>query len=145
MLAETRNLSVNAGVGLELPTGDPALGGSVLVAMPQVNLWADIGAGAALRGRVAYAFRDSDDGFVANLALGQTITRPEAAPFGQLTYYLSANLFEPDGGATFVSLTPGARTRVAGNLFFLAGVEIPVVNTLDNFNQRLIGQLVYGF
>jgi len=147
MLAETRNLSVNAGAGLELPTGDRALGGSVLGAMPQVNLWADIGAGAALRGRVAYAFRDSDgdDGFVANLALGQTITRPEAAPLGQLTYYLSANLFEPEGGATFASLTPGVRTRVVGNLFFLAGVEIPVVNTRDSFDQRFIGQLVYGF
>ncbi len=147
MLAETRNLSVNAGAGLELPTGDRALGGSVLGVMPQVNLWADIGAGAAVRVRVAYAFRDSDgdDGFIANLALGQTITRPEAAPLGQFTYYLSANLVEPDSGATFFSLTPGVRTRVGGNLFFLAGVEIPVVNTRDSFDQRVIGQIVYGF
>lgn len=146
MLAETRNLSVNAGAGFELPTGERALGGGVLGATPQVNLWADVGAGAAVRGRVAYAFRDSDgdDGFVANLALGQTITRPEAAPFGQFTYYLAANLFEPDSGATFVSLTPGVRTRVAGNLFFLAGVEIPVANTRGDFDQRVIGQLVYG-
>ena len=147
MLAETRDLSVNAGVGYELPTGERRLGDGVLGAIPQVNLWADIGAGVAVRGRLAYAIRDRNgqDGFIANLALGQTITPPEATPLGQFTYYLSANLFQPDKGATFFSLTPGIRTRVAGDLFFLAGVEVPVVAARGEFNYRAIGQLVYGF
>lgn len=147
MLAETRNLSINAGAGVQLPTGDRAVGGDVFGVTPQVNLWADIGSGIAVRGRVAYAFRNHNgvDGFIANLALGQTITPKEATPFGQFTYYLSANLFEPDTGATFFSLTPGVRTRLAGNLFLLAGVEIPIVNSRDYFDHRIIGQFVYGF
>ena len=97
MLAETRDLSVNAGVGFELPTGQRRFFDRVFGAIPQINLWADIGAGVAVRGRLAYAIRDSNgrDGFMANLALGQTITPAEATPFGQFTYYLSANLFQP--------------------------------------------------
>ncbi len=146
MLAETRDLSVNAGVGFELPSGQRRLGGDIFGATPQVNLWADIGAGVAVRGRVAYAIRDRNgqDGFIANLALGQTVTPKEATPFGQFTYYLSANLFQPDRGATFFSLTPGIRTRLVGNIFFLAGVEVPVVRSRDDFNYRAIGQLVFG-
>jgi len=115
--------------------------------MPQINLWADVGAGVAIRGRLAYEFSDTDatEGFRANFAVGQTITPAEAVPFGQFTYYLSANLFEPEDGPTFFSLTPGIRTRLKGNLFFLAGVEVPIVNFGDTFDQRVLAQFVYGF
>ncbi len=152
MLVENRDLSLNAGVGFEFPTGSENtavgyFGPEAFGFVPQINLWTDLGAGVALRGRLSYALRDGEgvDGFAANVALGQTITSADATPFGQFTYYLSANLFVPEDGSTFFSLTPGIRTRLAGDLFFLAGVEIPVVNRSDYFDERVIAQFVYGF
>ena len=51
-------------------------------------------------------------------------------PFGDLVFYLSANLLQTiDGPSTnTVSLTPGFRTHLGGNWYFLGGVEVPVTN-----------------
>lgn len=149
MLHETRNVSINAGVGWRLPTGSVALGNQVFAAQPQINFWSDIGSGFSLRGRVGYEFADSgnSDNFILNAAIGQTITPHSGAPFGDLSWYLATNWREPTngGGRSFVSLTPGMRTHVGGNLFLLAGVEFPVTDTSASFSQRYIVQLVQGF
>lgn len=149
MLHETRNVSINAGVGWRLPTGSVALGNQVFAAQPQINFWSDIGSGFSLRGRVGYEFADSgnSDNFILNAAIGQTITPHSDAPFGDLSWYFATNWREPTngGGRSFVSLTPGMRTHVGGNLFLLAGVEFPVTDTSASFSQRYIVQLVQGF
>ncbi|MBA4048818.1 MAG: hypothetical protein C0476_09795 [Sphingomonas sp.] len=149
MLAEKRNLSINAGVGWRLPTGATVQGNNVFAAQPQLNLWTDVGKGIALRGRVGYEFanRGVADAFVMNAAIGQTVTPHSRAPFGDLTWYVSANWREPTSGRspTFVSITPGMRTHIGNNLFFLAGVEFPVANRSSFFKQRYIFQLVQGF
>lgn len=149
MLHESRNVSINAGVGWRLPTGTVELGNQVFAAQPQVNFWSDIGSGFSLRGRVGYEFADSGnpDNFILNATFGQTITPHSDAPFGDLSWYLATNWREPTngGGRSFVSLTPGMRTHVGGNLFLLAGVEFPVTDTNDSFSQRYIIQLVQGF
>lgn len=147
MLAEKRNLSINAGVGWRLPTGSVRQGNSVFTAQPQVNIWTDVGRGFSLRGRLAYEFgtRNVPDSFVLNAAIGQTVTPHSRAPFGDLTWYVAANWREPitRGGDSFVSITPGLRTHLGGNLFLLGGVEFPV--TRNAFSQRYIIQLVQGF
>lgn len=147
MLAEKRNLSINAGVGWRLPTGSIRQGNNVFAAQPQINLWTDVGHGFSLRGRVAYEFasRGVPDSFVMNAAIGQTVTPHSKAPFGDLTWYVAANWREPttSGGSSFVSITPGMRTHVGNNLFLLAGVEFPV--TGNSFSERYILQLVQGF
>lgn len=148
MLAETRNLSINAGVGWRLPIGPRRTGNSVFAAQPQLNLWSDVGSGFSLRGRVAYEFANRGEGeaFVLNAAVGQTVTKHGAAPFGDLTWYVSGNLRAPTGNrSTFVSITPGARTHLGGNLFLLAGIEIPVSGQSESFRERFIVQLVQGF
>lgn len=149
MLAEKRNLSINAGVGWRLPTGSIRQGNNVFAAQPQLNIWTDVGRGFSLRGRVAYEFADRNvpDSFVLNAAVGQTITPHSRAPFGDLTWYVAANWREPttNGGRSFVSITPGMRTHVGNNLFLLAGVEFPVTDTANSFSQRYIVQLVQGF
>lgn len=147
MLAESRDLSLNAGLGFELPTGDDSVGaGEVFGVTPQVNLWTDLGAGVSFRGRVAYSARDEGgaDGFGLSLALGQTVTPAEAAPLGQFTYSLALNWFEPDDGDGVVSLTPALRTRLVDSLFLLTGVEFPVSDD-EPYDQRWIVQLVKGF
>lgn len=149
MLVEKRNLSINGGVGWRLPTGSIRQGNNVFAAQPQLNIWTDVGRGFSLRGRVAYEFanRNQPDNFVLNAAVGQTITPHSRAPFGDLTWYVSANWRQPIRGVgnSFVSITPGMRTHVGNNLFLLAGVEFPVTNVANSFSQRYIVQLVQGF
>ncbi|OYY68145.1 transporter [Sphingomonas sp. 28-63-12] len=149
MLAEKRNLSINAGVGWRLPTGSIRQGNNVFAAQPQINLWTDVGHGFSIRGRVGYEFanRNQPDNFVLNAAIGQTVTPHSPAPFGDLTWYVAANWREPTTGRgnSFVSITPGMRTHVGNNLFLLAGVEFPVTNNRNSFSERYILQLVQGF
>lgn len=149
MVHESRNLSINVGAGWRLPTGTVELGNQVFAAQPQINFWSDIGHGFSLRGRVGYEFANSGrpDSFVLNGTIGQTITPHSDAPFGDLTWYLAANWREPTQGNanSFVSLTPGMRTHLGGNLFLLAGVEFPVTPQRESFNQRFILQFVQGF
>ena len=147
MLAETRNLSFNAGVGWRLPTGSSSFGNNVFAATPQINLWTDVGSGFSIRGRVAYELNDSgqSDAFAMNAAIGQTFTAHDKAPLGDLTWYVAGNWREPNQGSTFLSVTPGMRTHLGGNLFALAGIEIPVTNSNSTFREAFTFQLVQGF
>jgi hypothetical protein len=147
MLAETRNLSLNAGLGVRVPTGSERTGGDQFAVQPQLNLWTDVGAGVSFRGRVGWTFAESDgsDAFVLNAAIGQTVTPHERTPIGDFTWYLSGNYREPTDGSSFLSITPGVRGHVGGNLFLLVGAEFPFINVEDSFDQRLIVQLVQGF
>ena len=148
MLAETRNLSLNAGVGWRLPTGSDSFGNGVFAAQPQLNLFTDIGGGFSLRGRIAYDLPDSGvpESFILNGAIGQTVTPHDRAPLGDLTWYVASTWREfQNGGPTFVSITPGMRTHLGGNLFLLAGIEIPLANTGQFFREGFTVQLVQGF
>jgi hypothetical protein len=147
MLAETRNLSLNAGVGWRLPTGSSSFGNEIFAAQPQLNLFTDIGGGFSFRGRVAYEFPDSGapESFILNGAIGQTVTDHDRAPIGDLTWYVASTWREFDGAPTFVSITPGMRTHLGGNLFLLAGIEIPLANTSTFFREGFTVQLVQGF
>lgn len=147
MLAETRNLSLNAGVAWRLPTGSDSFGNGVFAAQPQLNLFTDIGGGFSFRGRVAYEFPDSGapESFILNGAIGQTVTDHDRAPIGDLTGYVASTWREFDGAPTFVSITPGMRTHLGGNLFLLAGIEIPLANTSTFFREGFTVQLVQGF
>lgn len=148
MLAETKNLSINAGVGWRLPWGRERLGNGFFAAQPQINLWSDVGAGFSLRGRVAYTFASEGrpSSFNLNATIGQTITAHDQAPFGDLSWYVAGNWNEPNNGApTFVSVTPGMRTHLGKNLFLLGGVEIPVANSRAFYRERFTIQFVQGF
>lgn len=147
MLAEKRNLSLNAGVGWRIPTGSRSFGNNVFAAQPQLNLWTDVGSGFSLRGRVAYEFADSGapDSFVMNAAIGQTFTPHNRAPLGDLTWYVAGNWREFENGPTFLSVTPGVRTHLGGNLFLLGGIEIPVTNSNRFYREAFTVQLVQGF
>ena len=146
MLHETQDLSINTGLGVTFPTGDDDTGGELLLFRPQVNLWSDIGRGFSFRAGTSLIFDDDGyEAFRANVALGQTVTPHDRTPFGDFTWYVSANFEEPDDGDTFLSLTPGVRTHLGNNLFFLTGAEFPVVNRDKNFDVRVFAQFVRGF
>jgi hypothetical protein len=147
MLVENRNVSLNAGVGWRLPTGSDNFGNGVFAAQPQLNLFTDVGSGFSFRGRVAYDFPDSGapESFILNAAIGQTVTDHDRAPLGDLTWYMASTWREFRNGPSFVSITPGMRTHLGGNLFLLAGIEIPLNHTAQFFREGFTVQLVQGF
>ncbi|WP_066531154.1 hypothetical protein [Erythrobacter sp. CCH5-A1] len=147
MLVEKRNVSLNAGIGWRLPTGSSSFGNEIFAAQPQLNLFTDVGGGFSFRGRVAYEFPDSGvpESFILNAAIGQTVTDHDKAPIGDLTWYVASTWREFSNGPTFVSVTPGVRTHLGGNLFLLAGIEIPLANSSSFFNEGFTVQLVQGF
>lgn len=147
MLVEKRNVSLNAGVGWRMPTGSSSFGNEIFAAQPQLNLFTEVGGGFSLRGRVAYEFPDSGvpESFILNAAIGQTVTDHDKAPLGDLTWYVASTWREFSNGPTFVSVTPGVRTHLGGNLFLLAGIEIPLANASSFFNEGFTVQLVQGF
>lgn len=149
MLVEKRNISINTGVGWRLPTGSESFGNGVFSPQPQLNMFTDLGSGFSLRGRVAYDFPDSGlaESFILNGAIGQTVTDHSNTPFGDLTWYVAGTWREFQDGTdtTFVSITPGMRMHLSGNLFLLAGIEIPLRDSSQFFNEAFTVQLVKGF
>jgi hypothetical protein len=58
------------------------------------------------------------------------VTDHDVPLFGDFTYYLSAVANTPlsGDGDTSVSLTPGMRTHLGNDWYFLAGMPIPVTD-----------------
>lgn len=155
MLTETQDLSLSAGLTVRTPTGIAATESDRLTLTPFVATWKDIGAGVQLRGALGLEVpinrtaRNALPGstLIVNAAVGQTLTPHEATPFGDFTYYVSANLRQDlgsDNARTFLSFTPGIRTHLGRNLFFLAAYEFTVVGPLS-FDQRFLVGFVKGF
>ena len=153
MLLETQDLSLSAGAGIRLPTGDEATGGDVWIVSPQLAVWHDIGNRWSLRGGVAADLRAEssavapDMALIFNAAISHTVTDHDQIPWGNFTYYLAANVkvdLDSSEDHTFVSLTPGVRTHVGDNAFLVTGVEVELTNP-DVFDQRYLLLLVVGF
>ncbi len=84
--------------------------------------------------------------FIANLAVGYYFTPHTATPFGDLVFYLSANLAQTIDGPSLntVSLTPGLRTHLGADWYLLAGVEVPVTSR-KAFDYQVLGALMKVF
>jgi hypothetical protein len=149
MLHETQDLSISAGLGVRFGTGDLATGSGQTRIFPQWQLWRDIGGGFVARGGLGVDVATNEtmppSALVSQAALGRFITPHNAAPLGDLAWSLAFvmrnNLGDPH---TFVSLTPGIRTHLGHNIFFLAGYEIPLAGPLP-FDDRLTFVLIQVF
>jgi hypothetical protein len=138
MLEETETLSLSALFSIRTPTGETKTLNDRTVLTPSLAIWQDLPAGWQWRGGIGTDFSTNgrrgpfpDESFDLNLAAGNTLTRHEAAPFGDLTPYLSANLNQFLGGGpnyTFFSLTPGVRFFLGWHTYFITGVDVPVTN-----------------
>jgi hypothetical protein len=173
MLQETEDVSLLGGLNIRVPTGDASTGNDRTLLAPFVAYWRDIGGGWAVRTGMGLVVPLStptaaaaipvptqtggprgsagpgapDATFVAGLGPGQTLTRHEAAPLGDFTYFLVSNLRQDLGRGpetTFLSITPGFRTHLGKDFFFIAGYEVPLVGPRP-FEERLTFVLVKGF
>jgi Putative MetA-pathway of phenol degradation len=152
LLTETQDTTLSFNFNIRTPTGDTKIGADQTRLIPYLAFWQDMGKGVSVRGGAGFDVPVDCDpnqhgtiGFV-NLAIGQTITEREAAPLGDFTYYVAINLSRNLGSndSTSVTLTPGVRTHLGNDWFFLAGVEVPVTGPLP-FNERFTFVLVKGF
>lgn len=136
MLEETETLSLSALFAIRTPTGETKTNNDKTVLTPSLAVWQDLPAGWQWRGGLGMDFATHggegfDEILDLNLAAGNSLTRHGAAPFGDLTPYLSANLNQFLGSGsnfTVFSLTPGIRFFLGYHTYFITGVDVPVTN-----------------
>jgi hypothetical protein len=136
MLDQTETRDISLLVSIQTPTGETKTGNGKTVVTPSLTLWQDLPDGWQLRSGIGLAVAThTNEGppeiLNLNLALGKTLTSHEAAPFGDLTPYLSANLNQNLGGSreqTEFILTPGIRFFLGWHTYFILGLNVPVTN-----------------
>src|SRR5262245_7034448 len=155
LLSELKNLTQSFNVAFRIPTGQTENVNGVASITPTYEFWTNWWQGLVIRGGagffVPYGHQSIDEvgvraSFIANLAVGYYFTPHTATPFGDLVFYLSTNLLQTIDGPSknTVSLTPGARTHLGGNWYFLTGVEVPVTHN-KAFDYQVLGALMRVF
>jgi len=132
LLHETKDFSLTTEVAVQTPTGDEPLAGRTSLT-PAVSFWNNFSGGWVVRGGVGINLPtdgSGNDTLISQFAIGQTVTAHDVPLFGDFTYYLSTVVITPlsDSGLTSVALTPGMRTHLGNDWYFLAGLPIPVTN-----------------
>ena len=133
LLHETKDFSFTGELAVVTPTGTQPLAGKTTTLIPAVAFWNNFTGRWVIRGGVGLAIpmNGSGDNLISSLAIGQTLTDHDHPLFGDFTYYLSTVVNTPlaNGGQTSVTLTPGLRTHVGNDWYFLAGLPTPVTNS----------------
>jgi hypothetical protein len=136
MLDQTETRDISLLLAIRTPSGQSRTGNGKTIVTPTIALWQDLPYGWQLRSEIGMDFATHGDEGLSevlnlNLALGQTLTSNEAAPFGDLTPHLSANLNQDLGSRrdlTNVTLTPSIRFFLGWHTYFIMGVRVPVTN-----------------
>jgi hypothetical protein len=130
LLEETQDFSLTAELAVGIPTGTQPLAGNRTTLTPNISFWDNIAGRVVIRGGVGVLFPTdgSGDEFIGQLAIGQTLTDHDVPLLGDFTYYLSMVVDTPlsNSDLTRVTLTPGIRTHLGHDWYFLAGLPVPV-------------------
>ncbi len=133
LLHETKDFSFTGELAVLTPTGTQPLAGNTTTLIPAVAFWNNFTGRWVIRGGLGLAIpmNGSGDNLISSLAIGQTLTDHDHPFLGDFTYYLSTVVNTPlaNGGQTSVTLTPGLRTHVGNDWYFLAGLPTPVTNS----------------
>ena len=130
LLHETKDFSLTAEVAALVPTGNQPLAGKTAL-VPAISFWNNFAGRWVIRGGLGDYIPlggGGSDNLISQLAIGQTLTDHDVPLFGDFTWYVSAVANTPlrDGQHTSVTLTPGMRTHVGNDWYFLAGLPTPV-------------------
>lgn len=131
MLIDSDDFAFNAQMAIQTPTGDRNVGAGQAILTPGLQFWWNFAEGWVVRGGfnagVGTNRQAGGTTLLSQLALGQTITPHDLPIFGDFTYYLSTNVFDTvSSSQTTVTLTPGFRTHLGKDWYFLGGVDVPV-------------------
>jgi hypothetical protein len=124
-----KDFTLTSELAVLVPTGNrPDAGKSELI--PAVSFWNNFAGGWVIRGGFGdlIPLNGGKNTLISQLAIGQTLTTHDVPLFGDFTYYVSAVVDTPtlNGEKTSVALTPGMRTHLGNDWYFLAGLPIPV-------------------
>jgi hypothetical protein len=130
LLHETKDFSLTAEVSVLTPTGNQPLAGKTALT-PTIGFWNNFAARWVIRGGIGDLIPLDGGGsntLISQLAIGQTLTDHDVPWFGDFACYLSAVVKTPlsNGDQTSVTLTPGIRTHLGRDWYFLAGLPTPV-------------------
>ncbi len=133
LLHETQDFSLTSELAVLTPTGtQPVAGKNALI--PAISFWNNFAGRFVIRGGLGLLIPlqggGGDNTLISQLAIGQTLTDHDVPLFGDFTYYLSAvvNTSLNNSSRTSMTLTPGIRTHLGNDWYFLAGLPTPVTN-----------------
>jgi hypothetical protein len=170
LLSESKDVTQSFNVTIRTPSGQGFNGNGVFSVSPDYEFWANWWRGLVVRGGAGMVFPDHGSGgrtafgadigtgspspgggprtsFVANVAPGYYFTPHDLAPFGDLVWYVSANLTQlTDSGAktTTVTMAPGFRDYLGWNWYLLGAVVVPVTNP-QSFDYQVQAALMWVF
>jgi hypothetical protein len=132
MLHETQDWSFTVEMAVTVPTGNLPLAGKTNLT-PAVAFWHNFAGRWVIRGAFGDQIPLGGRGFdtlISQLAIGCTLTDHDVPLFGDFTLYVSALVDTPlsDGQRTSMRLTPGMRTHLGRDWYFLAGLPTPVTS-----------------
>jgi len=130
LLHETKDFSLTSEVAVLTPTGNQPLAGKTALT-PAVAFWYNFAGRWVIRGGIGDYIPlggGGSDSLISQLAIGQTLTDHDVPLFGDFTWYVSTVVNTPlrDGQHTSVTLTPGIRTHLGRDWYFLAGLPTPL-------------------
>jgi hypothetical protein len=133
MLHETQDFSLTAEVAMTVPTGNQPLAGKTVLT-PAVGFWNNFAGHWVIRGAIGDLIPlggGGHDTLISQLAIGNTLTEHDVPFFGDFTLYVSALANTPlsQGQRTNMTLTPGMRTHLGRDWYFLAGLPTPLTST----------------
>jgi hypothetical protein len=128
LLHETQDFSLTTELAVTTPTGNQPLAAKTALT-PNVSFWYNIANGFVIRGGVGDLIPLQGGGsntLISQLAIGQTITPHDVPLFGDFTYYVSTVVNSPvsSSSLTSVVLTPGIRSHLGNDWYFLAGIPV---------------------
>jgi len=130
LLHETKDFSLTSELSVLTPTGTQPLAGKTALT-PAVGFWNNFAGRCVIRGGLGLLIPiqgGGSDTLISQLAIGQTLTDHDVPLFGDFTYYLSTvvNTSLSNSNHTSMTLTPGIRTHLGNDWYFLAGLPTPV-------------------
>jgi hypothetical protein len=139
LLSESKEQSQTFEVALRTPTGNSFNGNGYASISPTYEFWTNYWKGLVVRGGVGFSVPYSGEiakagarsTFNANMALGYYFTPHNAAPFGDLVFYVANNLVQAidnrgPSSTTAFSIGPGFRSHLGDNWYLLGTVDFPV-------------------
>jgi hypothetical protein len=130
LLHETKDFSLTTEMAVLVPTGNQPLEGKTAL-IPNVSFWNNFAGRWVIRGGIGDLIPVGGGGtnmLISQLAIGQTLTDHDVHLFGDFTWYVSAvaDTTLSQGQHTSATLTPGIRTHVGNDWYFLAGLPTPL-------------------
>ncbi len=131
MLFDNDKLAISTQMSIQAPTGYRRVGAGQTILTPGAQFWWNFAENWVMRGGfnagVGTNRQAGGTTLLSQYALGRTFTAHEVPVFGDLTFYLSTNIFNTvSSSQTTVTLTPGFRTHLGKDWYLLGGIDVPV-------------------